>query len=102
MFQVISFIFDIRIAGQSKPSAVSPDPSPHEALDELPLEQQETDQEWSRRHQRRGADYRPVDALIGGREDLQPHGQWPRFDRVGDDQRPKEVVPVETDRYEAV
>ena len=52
------------------------------------------DQQRRRRHQRRGGDDRPVDALVGRREHLQADRQWPRLDRVGDDQRPEEVVPV--------
>ena len=28
------------------------------------------------------------------RKDLQPHGQRPRLDRIGDDQRPQKIVPV--------
>src|SRR4051812_23002014 len=67
----------------NRPDAVSADAGPHEALDELPLEQQEADQEWTGRHQGRGADDRPVDALVRGGEHLQADREGPGLDRVG-------------------
>ncbi len=53
-------------------------------------------------HQRGSGDDRPVDALVGGGEDGQAHRQRPRGDRVGDHQRPQEIVPVIADRHQAV
>ena len=80
----------------------SANPRAHEALHELALEQQEADQQRRRGHQRRGADDRPVDALVARGEHLQADGQRARLDRVGDDQRPQEIVPVIADRDEPV
>ena len=60
------------------------------------------DQQRRRRHQRGGGDDRPVDALVGRREHLQADRQRPRLDRVGDDQRPQEVVPVVAHRDQRV
>src|SRR5215212_2825975 len=93
MFQVMSFI-DL--------SASSANSGAHEALHELPLEEQEAEEEGSGGHERRSADDRPVDALVAGREHLQADGEGPRLDRVRDDERPKEVVPVIAHRDEAV
>ena len=50
---------------------------------------------------RRRGDDRPVDALVGRREHLQADRQRPGLDRVGDDQRPEEVVPVVAHRAPA-
>src|SRR5690349_10657889 len=66
----------------------------HEGLHELPLEEQERDEEGRHGHQRAGADHRPVDARLGGAEDGESDGERARLDRVGDHQRPEEVVPV--------
>ena len=52
--------------------------------------------------QRRRRDDRPVDALVGRREHLQPDRQRPRLDRVGDDERPEEIVPVVADADQRV
>lgn len=43
----------------------------------------------------------PVDTLLDGCEDLQSHGNRPGLDRVGDHKRPKEIVPMIADGYEA-
>src|SRR5215210_2162285 len=93
MFQVMSFI-DL-LASSANSGA-------HEALHELALEEQEAEEERGGGHERRGADDRPVDALVAGREHLQADGEGPRLDRVRDDERPKEVVPVIAHRDEAV
>src|SRR5690606_18973646 len=74
----------------------------HERLHELPLEQQEPHQQRRGRQQRGCRDDRPVYALVGGREHLQAHGKGPRLHRIGNDQRPQEVVPVVADRYQPV
>ena len=66
----------------------------------MALKKQETDPHGRRLRQRRGRDDRPVDALVGGREDLQADGQWPRADAVGDDQWPQEIIPVKTHRHQ--
>ena len=66
----------------------------HEALHELPLEEEKTKKEGPGRHEGGGADDGPIDALIARREHLQPDGQGPRLDGVGDDQGPEKVVPV--------
>src|SRR5437660_1530227 len=71
---------------------ISPYPRAHEALHELALEQQESDEQRRRRHQGGGADHRPFDALVGRGEHLQPDRDRARLDRVGDDQRPEELV----------
>src|SRR5215210_7328280 len=92
MFQVMSFI-DLLAASMNSGA--------HEALYELALEEQEAEEERGGGHERRGADDRPVDALVAGREHLQADGEWPRLDRVRDDERPKEVVPVIAHRDEA-
>jgi hypothetical protein len=52
--------------------------------------------------QRRRGDHRPVDALVAGGEDLQADGHGTRRDRVGDDERPEEVVPVIAHRDQPV
>ncbi len=52
--------------------------------------------------QRRRSDDRPVDALVGRREHLQAHCHRPRLDRVGDDERPEEIVPVVRHRHQRV
>src|ERR1700730_10231234 len=75
------------------PPCISPYPGAHEALHELALEQEEGDEQRRRRHQGGGADHRPFDALVGRGEPLQPDGNRPRLDRVGDYQRPEEIIP---------
>src|SRR5687767_7583748 len=62
----------------AKPPSESSNAGAHEALDELALEEHERDQQRRRGHQGGGGDDRPVDALIGRREDLQADGQRPR------------------------
>ena len=59
-------------------------------------------QQRRRGHQGRGGDDRPVDPLVGRREHLQADRQRPGLDRVGDDQRPEEVVPVVAHRDQRV
>ncbi len=66
MFQVMIFI---------GLDSVLPDAGAHEALHELPLEQQEGNEQRARRHQRGGADHRPVDALVGRGEDGEADGE---------------------------
>ena len=95
MFQVISFI------GSRHGFACTrlADAGAHEGLHELALEQQEARPAAAPTVISVAArDDRPVDALVGRGEDLQADGQRPRLDRVGDDQRPQEVVPVVADR----
>jgi uncharacterized membrane protein YdjX (TVP38/TMEM64 family) len=74
----------------------------HERLHELPLEKQERHQQRGNRHDRAGADHRPVDARLGGAEDGEADREGPRVHRIGDDQRPEEVVPVVAHRDQAV
>jgi hypothetical protein len=74
----------------------------HERLHELPLEEKKADQKRRGGQQRGRGNDRPVDALIGRREHLQPDGQRTRFHRVGYDQRPEEIVPVIADADQGV
>src|ERR1035441_10293748 len=88
MFQVTSFTA----------ISLSTNAGAHERLDELALEQKEAYEQRRRGHERRGRDDRPVDALVARREHLQADGERPRLDRVGDDERPQEIIPVVAER----